>query len=60
MRILPRKYKREERMPSKQSNRGAGYITLQKDLESFYVAGELHLDPIQWSWMKARGLLRHF
>ena len=47
-------------MPSKESNRDAECITLQKDLENFYVAGELHLDPIQRSWMKGRGLLRHF
>ena len=36
--------KRECPANSKQSNRGAGYITLQKDLESFYEAGELQLD----------------
>ena len=29
---------------SRRSNCGAGYITLQKELESFYEAGELHLD----------------
>ena len=28
----------------KQRNRGARYIKLQKDLESFYETGELHLD----------------
>ena len=36
--------KRECPANSKQSNRGAGYITLQKDMESFYEAGELQLD----------------
>ena len=36
--------KRECPANSKQSNRGAGYITLQKDLESFYEVGELQLD----------------
>ena len=36
--------KRECPANAKQSNRGAGYITVQKDLESFYEAGELQLD----------------
>ena len=36
--------KRECPANSKQSNCGAGYITLQLDLESFYEAGELHRD----------------
>ena len=36
--------KRECPGNSNQRNRGAGYIKLQKDLESFYEAGELHLD----------------
>ena len=47
MRILPRKYKREEGIPSKESNRDAECITLQKDLQSFYVAGKLHLDSAE-------------
>ena len=36
--------KRECPLNSKQSNRGVGYITLQKNLQGFYEAGELHLD----------------
>ena len=36
--------KRECPANSKQSNRGAGYITLQKELENFYETGELQLD----------------
>ena len=36
--------KKECRANSNQRNRGAGYIKLQKDLESFYEAGELDLD----------------
>jgi len=36
--------KRECPANSKQSNREAGYITLQKELESFYETGELQLD----------------
>ena len=36
--------KRECPANSKQRNHGAGYITLQKDLESFYEARELQFD----------------
>ena len=36
--------RRGNAQPTRNSNRHAGYITLQKDLESFYEAEELHLD----------------
>jgi len=39
--------KRECSANSKQSNRCARYITLQKDLKSFYEAGELYLDSAE-------------
>ena len=64
MLILPRKYKREEGVPpanSKQSNRCARYITLQKDLKSFYEAGELYLDSAELDEVEgiAETLLKH-
>ena len=48
-------------MPSKQSTRGAGYIILQKNLGSFYVAGELHLGSAELDEGKgiAETLLKH-
>ena len=47
MRTLPRKYEPEEGIPNKESNRDAECNTLQKDLQSFYVAGKLHLDSAE-------------
>ena len=55
--------KRECRANSNQRNRGAGYIKLQKDLESFYEAGELDLDLAELDEGRGGGgwgLLRHF
>ena len=46
---------------SKQSNRGAGDVTLQKDLQPFSAVGELHLElakldegELQWLVHKVR------
>ena len=46
---------------SKQSNRCARYITLQKDLKSFYEAGELYLDSAELDEVEgiAETLLKH-
>ena len=53
--------KRECPAISKQRNRGGGYITLEKDLESFYTAEELHLDLAEPSEGEgiAEALLKH-
>jgi len=53
--------KRECPANSKQSNRCARYITLQKNLKSFYAVGELYLDLAELDEVEgiAETLLKH-